>query len=67
MTQSMLDSTAITEDVKTEAHRRHAATVVIQPSHGWSALGLREMWHYRELLYFMIWRDIKVRYKQVGS
>jgi len=63
----MLDSsTAGTGEVKIGAHRRHAATVVIQPSHGWSALGLREMWQYRELLYFMIWRDIKVRYKQTA-
>ncbi|MEI9479289.1 MAG: ABC transporter permease [Deltaproteobacteria bacterium] len=37
---------------------------VIQPSHGWSALNLRELWTYRELLYFLTWRDIKVRYKQ---
>jgi len=31
---------------------------------GWSALGLRELWKYRELLYFLTWRDILVRYKQ---
>ena len=62
----MLDSTAGTGEVKRGVQRRHAATVVIQPSRGWSALGLREMWHYRELLYFMIWRDIKVRYKQTA-
>ena len=36
----------------------------IQPSTGWVALGLREVWEYRELLYFLTWRDIKVRYKQ---
>jgi lipopolysaccharide transport system permease protein len=38
--------------------------VVIRPSRGWVALGLRELWRYRELLYFLIWRDVKVRYKQ---
>jgi len=65
MTQSTLD-TVRTEDVKIKAPGRHATPVVIQPSHGWSALGLREMWHYRELMYFMIWRDIKVRYKQTA-
>lgn len=54
------------EEVKLGTHPRHATAVVIQPSHGWSALGLREMWKYRELLYFMIWRDIKVRYKQTA-
>jgi lipopolysaccharide transport system permease protein len=37
---------------------------VIQPSRGWSPLNLRELWKYRELLYFLTWRDIKVRYKQ---
>jgi lipopolysaccharide transport system permease protein len=36
----------------------------IEPSHGWVSLKLRELWEYRELLYFLIWRDIKVRYKQ---
>lgn len=34
------------------------------PSKGWVALGLRELYAYRELLYFLTWRDIKVRYKQ---
>ena len=36
----------------------------IQPSKGWVSLHLRELWKYRELLYFLTWRDIKVRYKQ---
>jgi lipopolysaccharide transport system permease protein len=36
----------------------------IAPSKGWVSLQLRELWEYRELLYFFIWRDIKVRYKQ---
>jgi lipopolysaccharide transport system permease protein len=39
-------------------------TIVIRPSSGWVPLQLRELWDYRELLYFFIWRDIKVRYKQ---
>lgn len=38
--------------------------VRIQPSRGWIALQLRELWFYRELIYFLIWRDVKVRYKQ---
>jgi lipopolysaccharide transport system permease protein len=37
---------------------------VITPSHGWVALRLGKVWEYRELLYFLTWRDIKVRYKQ---
>src|SRR5687768_680199 len=36
----------------------------IRPSGGWRSLGLRELWEYRELLWFLIWRDVKVRYKQ---
>ena len=36
----------------------------IEPSRGWVPLNLRELWDYRELLYFLTWRDIKVRYKQ---
>lgn len=36
----------------------------IEPSTGWVALKLRELWEYRELLYFFVWRDVKVRYKQ---
>ena len=36
----------------------------IEPSHGWISLKLDELWEYRELLYFLTWRDIKVRYKQ---
>jgi len=36
----------------------------IEPSKGWRTLNLRELWEYRELLYFLAWRDIKVRYKQ---
>jgi len=41
-------------------------TIVIQPSRGWSALQLRAVWEYRELLYFLVWRDVKVRYKQTA-
>ena len=40
--------------------------VVIQPSKSWVALNLRDVWAYRELLYFLAWRDVKVRYKQTA-
>ncbi len=36
----------------------------IRPRSGWATLKLGELWRYRELLYFFIWRDLKVRYKQ---
>src|SRR3954447_4113158 len=38
--------------------------LVIQPRRGWIAVDWRELWRSRELLYFLVWRDIKVRYKQ---
>jgi len=38
----------------------------IERSKGWVALRLKELWAYRELLYFLIWRDVKVRYKQTA-
>lgn len=37
---------------------------VIEPSKGWVAIRLGALWRFRELLYFLIWRDVKVRYKQ---
>lgn len=38
----------------------------IEPMRGWISLQLRELWSYRELLYFLTWRDVKVRYKQTA-
>jgi lipopolysaccharide transport system permease protein len=39
-------------------------TVVVEPIRGLFCLDLQAVWRYRELLYFLIWRDVKVRYKQ---
>ena len=41
-------------------------TLRIAPSKGWVPLKLKDLWEYRELLYFLVWRDIKVRYKQTA-
>lgn len=41
-----------------------APELIIEPSKGWGSLKLVELWQYRELLFFLIWRDVKVRYKQ---
>src|SRR5438309_3364926 len=38
--------------------------IIIRRTHGWRFLDLRELWAYRELIYFLTWRDVKVRYKQ---
>jgi lipopolysaccharide transport system permease protein len=56
---------AIRQDalLRTATHREQ---VVIEPTRGWAALKFREIWRYRELLYFLTWRDIKVRYKQTA-
>ena len=40
--------------------------VVIQPSRKWNLLNLKDIWAYRELLFFLTWRDVKVRYKQTA-
>lgn len=42
----------------------HLPLLLIRPTTGWISLGLGELWHYRELVYFLAWRDIKLRYKQ---
>ena len=48
-----------------EANLNPAAQVVtLKPAKGWLGIDLKELWHYRELIYFLTWRDIKVRYKQ---
>ena len=39
---------------------------LIEPVRGWVPLGLRELADFRELLYFLVWRDLKVRYKQTA-
>ena len=49
----------ITTPVKVEV-----PTVYIRPSKGWIELNLGDLWAYRELIFFLTWRDIKVRYKQ---
>jgi len=43
-----------------------SATVRIEPPRSFFELRLREVWAYRELLYFFVWRDVKIRYKQTA-
>jgi lipopolysaccharide transport system permease protein len=43
-----------------------AAPLRIRPTRGWATLNLAEVWQYRELVYFLTWRDIQVRYKQTA-
>lgn len=46
------------------SNKRQSPILNIEPSKSWVSLQLGEVWQYRELLYFLVWRDIKVRYKQ---
>ncbi|HEV3257621.1 MAG TPA: ABC transporter permease [Gemmataceae bacterium] len=52
------------EDVKAARGRLAQPITVIRPSGGWQLINFRELWQYRDLLYFLAWRDVKVRYKQ---
>ena len=56
-----LEAAAPAEERSKDAAR---PVTVIRPSRGWVPVNLRELWEYRELLYFLTWRDLKVRYKQ---
>ena len=63
-----MQSLAESHPALTISEPRHESTsgFRIEPAKGWTALGIRELWEYRELLYFLTWRDIKVRYKQTA-
>jgi lipopolysaccharide transport system permease protein len=52
---------ANTKLTKSEPETR---SITLRPSRGWIALNLRDLWLYRELIFFLTWRDVKVRYKQ---
>ena len=47
-----------------DTQNRSAATIVIEPSHGLADFNLKEIWDYRDLMFFLAWRDINIRYKQ---
>jgi lipopolysaccharide transport system permease protein len=48
----------------TELAKHEPTTIYIKPSKGLATLNLRDLWIYRELVFFMVWRDVKVKYKQ---
>jgi lipopolysaccharide transport system permease protein len=50
--------------MSTDLTRHDPMLVHIKPTRGWASLNLRDLWTYRELILFMIWRDLLVRYKQ---
>lgn len=51
-------------DIPLTKNPNNNSHIVIEPAHGWQAWNLNEVWKYRELLYFLTWRDVKLRYKQ---
>jgi lipopolysaccharide transport system permease protein len=60
-----------TDGLTTDLHSSHSLSylpdkplVIIEPRRSWVALDVRGLWPYRELLYFLTWRDVKIRYKQ---
>src|SRR5215213_8809484 len=64
-TSSVSAPAAVSPDARS-ANAGRRPTVVIEPSSGWSALNLREIWTYRDLLFILAGRDVKLRYKQTG-
>jgi lipopolysaccharide transport system permease protein len=51
-------------DLLASAESHPKPHIVIEPQRGWTSLELMDLWRYRELLFFLTWRDIKIRYKQ---
>lgn len=62
-TPSALDK-GMPDDTRAYLGKNPKSKLIIEPKPGWAALDLRALWQYRELFYFLTWRDIKVRYKQ---
>lgn len=67
MAQIVADETSTSErtlPAQAGAGAPSAHETVIEPRKGWLGINLKEIWQYRELLYFLTWRDVKIRYKQ---
>jgi len=54
------------DGLNTRAALPDRPAIIIRPSKGLAWVNLGELWEYRDLLYFLIWRDVKVRYKQTA-
>lgn len=57
---------AMPHTIPTLAWGAVTALVVIEPRRGWAGLRLAELWRYRELIYILAWRDVKIRYRQTA-
>ena len=63
VSESIVQTAAVSSEASADAPSS-ASTTIIEPRPGWRPIDLAEIWHYRDLLFFLAWRDIKVRYKQ---
>jgi lipopolysaccharide transport system permease protein len=63
MTTISVDASAASQEAHSDASDE-APLFVIAPTRGFARIDLKELWHYRDLLYFLTWREISVRYKQ---
>jgi lipopolysaccharide transport system permease protein len=61
---SVQEAIEIDENRNITQHQSATKVLRIEATHGWTSLQLGELWRYRELAYFLTWRDVKVRYKQ---
>lgn len=64
MTTNTVNREEQTKDVFLENDAYSTPTYKIQPTKGWVKINFKEMWSYRELLYFLTWKEVKVRYQQ---
>src|SRR5262245_43273519 len=61
-----MQTTLVSVPAATSRSTRSETTVVIRPSRGLFDLDLASLWEFREILYFLVWRDVKLRYKQTA-
>ena len=52
--------------IRTIVAKPSATVIDIRPSRSWQLINFRELWQFHELIFFLIWRDVKVRYKQTA-
>jgi lipopolysaccharide transport system permease protein len=64
MSVAELEPRSIPHEASSPTGDPAAPVTIIEPRPGWQAVNCAELWKYRELIYFLTWRDIKVRYKQ---
>jgi lipopolysaccharide transport system permease protein len=57
-------ATPDSRDLRIDPAAVQAVVTVLEPSRGWQFINIGELWQFRELVFFLIWRDVKVRYKQ---